>query len=92
MALESPLWKVIHPVTGFHAPWSGLDDSTSFRCFATDSLFFFRFDEEVTLGKLRIADLIEDLQNGHREEYGSYKTGAPLFVTAQELLKYRISL
>lgn len=42
--MDSPMWKVIPPVTGFHAPWSGLDDSTSFRCFATDSLFFFRFD------------------------------------------------
>ena len=54
--------------------------------------FFFRFDEEVTLGKLRIADLIADLQNRHRKDYGSYKTGEPLFVTAHELLKYRISL
>lgn len=54
--------------------------------------FFFRFDEEVTLGKLRIADLIADLQNRHRKDYGSYKTGEPLFVTAHELLKYRFSL
>ena len=58
MALESPLWKVIHPVTGFHAPWSGLDDSTSFRCFATDSLFFFRFD--VVEGSLALVEDFKD--------------------------------
>ena len=58
MALESPLWKVIPPVTGFHAPWSGLDDSTSFKCFATDSLFFFRFD--VVEGSLALVEDFKD--------------------------------
>ena len=42
--IDSPVWDVITPVTVFHAPWDGLDDSTAFRCFATDSLFIFRFD------------------------------------------------
>ena len=42
--LHSPVWQAVPPVVGFHAPWSGLEDVTSFRCFATDSLFLFRFD------------------------------------------------
>ncbi len=42
--LDLPVWDVISPVSVFHAPWDGLEDSTVFRCFATDSLFCFRFD------------------------------------------------
>ena len=42
--LSAPVWEALPPVEGFHAPWSGLDDNTVFRCFATDSLFLFRFD------------------------------------------------
>ena len=42
--LSSSVWEAILPVEGFHAPWNGLDDSTLFRCFVSDSLFFFRFD------------------------------------------------
>ena len=42
--LEAVVWDAVEPVAVFHAPWDGLDDSTRFRCFATDSLFFFRFD------------------------------------------------
>lgn len=57
-ALDYSVWDVIPPVTGFHAPWDGFDDKTSFRCFATDNLFFFRFDvEEVSLA------LKEDFQD-----------------------------
>ena len=48
--LEYAIWDVVTPVVGFHAPWDGLDDETSFKCFVTDSLFFFRFDvKEVSL-------------------------------------------
>lgn len=42
--LSAPVWEALPPVEGFHAPWSGLDDNTVFKCLATDSLFFFRFD------------------------------------------------
>ena len=42
--LDAVVWEAIPPVEVFHAPWDDMDDSTSFRCFATDSLFFFRFD------------------------------------------------
>lgn len=42
--LDAVVWGAIAPVEVFHAPWDDMDDSTSFRCFATDSLFFFRFD------------------------------------------------
>lgn len=42
--LTASVWDVLPKVTGFHAPWDGLDDKTEFRCFVTDSLFLFRFD------------------------------------------------
>ena len=54
--------------------------------------FFYRFDEEVTVGKLRIADLIVDLQKKHQKKFGAYTPGEPLFTTAKELLHYRDSL
>ena len=48
--LDSPVWKAIPPSSGFNAPWDGLTDETEFRCFATDSFFYFRFDvPETTL-------------------------------------------
>ena len=42
--LHSPVWQAVSPTVGFHAPWDGLEDVTEFRCFATDSLFLFRFE------------------------------------------------
>ncbi|MBR4755465.1 MAG: DUF4838 domain-containing protein [Bacteroidales bacterium] len=48
--LSSTVWDAVTPSEGFHAPWDGLEDSTVFRCFTTDSLFFFRFDvKEISL-------------------------------------------
>ena len=54
--------------------------------------FFYRFDEEVTVGKLRIKELLTDLQKKHSEEFGAYTPGEPLFTTAKDLLDYRDSL
>ena len=51
--------------------------------------FFFRFDEEVNLGKLRIADILKDLKIAHLDEFGSYTEGEPLFTTAEKLKKFR---
>ncbi|MBO4564340.1 MAG: restriction endonuclease [Bacteroidaceae bacterium] len=51
--------------------------------------FFFRFDEEVTLGKLQIREMLAHLRVKHLEEFGSYEEGEPLFSTAEEVLKYR---
>ena len=53
--------------------------------------FFFRFDEEVTVGKLRIADLLADLKQKHLMEFGSFTPGEPLFTTAKELMNFRES-
>ena len=53
------------------------------------SYFFYRFDEEVTIGKLRFKDLLRDLKAAHSEEFGDYAEGEPLFTTASNLLKYR---
>lgn len=53
--------------------------------------FFYRFDEEVTIGKLRIKELLVDLQKKHLEEFGTYIPEEPLFTTAKELLDFRDS-
>lgn len=51
--------------------------------------FFFRFDEEVTIGKLRICELLECLQKKHIEEFGSFEKCEPMFATAEEVKEYR---
>lgn len=51
--------------------------------------FFFRFDEEVNIGRIRIGDLIKELATEQLEEYKSYTPGEPLFTTAEKLLEYR---
>ena len=44
--------------------------------------FFFRFDEEVNIGKIKIVELIDELKKDH-------KHGEPIFTTAEEVKKYR---
>ena len=51
--------------------------------------FFFRFDEEISLGRLNIAELLNALKTKYSAENGSYTPGEPLFATAQEVLNYR---
>lgn len=51
--------------------------------------FFFRFDEEVTLGKLQIRELLAHLRIKHLEEFGSYEEGESMFTTAEKLIKFR---
>ncbi len=53
--------------------------------------FFFRFDEEVSIGKLRIADLLNNLKIEHSNEFGSYIEGEPMFTTVDKLIEYRVS-
>ena len=54
--------------------------------------FFFRFDEEVTIGKLQIRKLLEHLRLKHFDEFKSHVEGEPMFTTAEELLTYREGL
>lgn len=51
---------------------------------AKGSYFFYRFDEEVSIGKIKIANLLKDL----RKKQGESGKG-PLFITAAELIAYR---
>ena len=53
---------------------------------------FFRFDEEVSIGRLRIVDLLDALKREHLEEFNSYVEGEPMFATAEDILKYRVGL
>ena len=46
---------------------------------------FFRFDEEVNIGKIKIVELLKELKNGEEK----YKDGEPIFTTAEEVKKYR---
>ncbi|MBR6417350.1 MAG: hypothetical protein IKS36_00945, partial [Bacteroidales bacterium] len=52
--------------------------------------FFFRFDEEVNIGRLEIVRLLNDLRETHKQEFGSYAIGEPMFSTAEDLIKYRL--
>lgn len=63
--------------------------STWYPSEAKGNYYFYRFDEEVTLGKIRIADLFRDLKVAHHDEFGSYEEGEPLFTTAESLIEYR---
>jgi hypothetical protein len=51
--------------------------------------YFFRFDEEVNIGRLNIVDLIRDVRVKHREDFGSHVKYEPMFTTAGEVKKYR---
>lgn len=53
---------------------------------------FFRFDEEVSIGHLNINALITEMRQKHFDEFGAYVAYEPLFCTAVDVLKHRISL
>lgn len=50
--------------------------------------FIFRFDEEVSIGSINIAELI----GIHRLSTSDYKDGMPIFMKGSELIKYRTIL
>lgn len=52
--------------------------------------FFFRFDEEISLGKINIIGLLNALKGKQLLECGPFVPGEPLFATAKEVLNYRI--
>ena len=54
--------------------------------------FFFRFDEEVSIGRLDIKALLTDIKQKHIEEFKEYVACEPLFCTANDVLKYRRGL
>lgn len=53
--------------------------------------YFYRFDEEVTIGRLKITELLRNLKVKHLEQFGSYTEGEPMFTTAEVVLKYRVN-
>ena len=54
--------------------------------------FFFRFDEEVSIGRLDMKALLADVKQKHLEEFGAQVAYEPLFCTAEDVLKYRREL
>lgn len=50
--------------------------------------FIFRFDEEISIGRINIAELI----GIHRLSTSDYKDGMPIFMKGSELTKYRTTL
>lgn len=50
--------------------------------------FIFRFDEEISIGSINIAELI----GIHRLSTSDYKDGMPIFMKGRELIKYRTTL
>ena len=55
----------------------------------TRNYFFFRFDEEITLGNLNFPELLKDLKRKHLAEFGSYTFGEPMFATADWVKLYK---
>ena len=53
--------------------------------------YFYRFDEEITIGRLKITELLRNLKVKHLEQFGSYTEGEPMFTTAEVVLKYRVN-
>jgi hypothetical protein len=51
--------------------------------------FFFRFDEEVSIGQLNIKELINHLKTKHLEEFGGYVPNEPLFTSTNVVLRFR---
>lgn len=51
--------------------------------------FFFRFDEEINIGRIRIVELVKSLKIKHLNEFGKYIPYEPLFATAKDVLEYR---
>lgn len=51
--------------------------------------YFFRFDEEVTIGNLKFKEMFAAMKSKHFVEFGSYTTGEPLFASAEWIIKER---
>ena len=51
--------------------------------------FFFRFDEEVNIGKIDVGKLLLDMRAEHLKKFQSYVPGEPMFTTAEKLMEYR---
>lgn len=51
--------------------------------------FFFRFDEEVSVGKLRMGDMLKNLKVAHLDQFKEYVDGTPLFTTPEKVKEYR---
>lgn len=59
---------------------------------AKGNYFFFRFDEEVNVGRIDFSRLLRDLRRQAQEGGAEFVAGAPLFTTAEEVLRYRIGM
>lgn len=57
---------------------------------AEGNYFFFRFFEEVSVGKLDIAKLISDLKEETKAKFGKYVEYEPMFTKAEKVIPYRL--
>lgn len=51
--------------------------------------YFFRFDEEVTIGNLKFKEMFAAMKSKHIAEFGGYTAGEPLFASAEWIIKER---
>lgn len=56
---------------------------------AKGSYFFFRFDEEVNLGRLNIKKLLPELRERHKKKFGHCDPFEVLFTKAEDLIPFR---
>ena len=57
---------------------------------ATGNYYFFRFFEEVNIGQLDIARLINDLKAKIAKDNGVYIDGEPMFIKTEDVIPYRM--
>lgn len=56
---------------------------------AESDYYLYRFDEEVSIGKIDIVRLVKDLSAKEMNSPTGYSLNQPLFTTGEELIKYR---
>jgi len=66
--------------------------ATGYPLDANGNYTFFRFDEEVSIGRLDMNALLTDIKHKHIEEFKEYVACEPLFCTAEDVIKHRRGL
>ena len=64
-------------------------NKTDFPIDLKDGYFYYLLDEEVTIGEINISELISDLRKKNRIDNSLFSDYEPMFITAEDLMRYR---
>ena len=64
--------------------------ATGYPLDVSGSYILFRFDEEVTFGKINFVEMLKTLKRKHLDEFKSYVPGEPLFAKARDIIPFRV--